>query len=69
MTIKLLTTLCGPDGNLHPGPHSLDAARERALVDAGCAQYVKQQGKAETARRRAPETAALQHVARESGKE
>lgn len=62
MTIKLLTTLCGPAGNLHPGTHTLDAAREKALVDAGCAEFVKQHGQAETARRRPAENAALQHV-------
>lgn len=64
MTIKLRTTLCGPEGNLYPGLHTLTAAREKALVDAGCAEFVKQQGQAETTRARQPENAAQQHVAR-----
>lgn len=64
VTIKLLTTLCGPDGNLYPGQHTLDPAQEKALVDAGAASFVKQQGQAETAQRRAGENAARQHVPR-----
>jgi hypothetical protein len=64
MTINLRTTLCGPDGNLAPGQHTLDAARERALVDAGCAEFVKDDGRAETALAREPENAARQHVPR-----
>lgn len=64
MTVKLLTTLCGPDGTRHPGTHTLDAAQEKALLARGFAVPVKQDGQAETARRRAPETAARQHVKR-----
>jgi hypothetical protein len=64
MTVKLLTTLCGPEGTRHPGTHTLSPALEKALLDGGYAMPVKQEGQAESARRRTPENAARQHVPR-----
>lgn len=67
MSVVLKTTMAGPTGVSHPGERlELGAALERDLVERGFADFVKQQGKAETARRRAPETAALQHLSRPS---
>jgi hypothetical protein len=67
MTIKLLTLLCGPDGNLEPGEHTLDAEREKVLVDAGCAEFVRQ-NYAEAAVSRRGENAAMPHNTRQRAK-
>ncbi len=65
--IKLRTVMSGPEGVFHPGVHTFDAAREKALVEAGYAEPVPASLAArhvETAVARPAENAAAAHTAR-----
>jgi hypothetical protein len=65
--IKLRTVMSGPDGIFQPGVHTFDAAREKALIEAGYAEPVPAslvQRHVETATARPGENAAVAHSAR-----